>query len=154
MKQIDYKTYTKPSDFVKFGEGRTVIQIISNGILVKKHGMKTAQRYVPLGICTEKPDCQYCKDGNEPKMKWSWIVCLPDSKEVKLLDAGVMIGNQICEIAKVQGDPQEYELVITRSGTGRQTKYTVSKGDKCKLNPIDLKLFEPQKMFLKNKYFK
>lgn len=153
MKVIDYQKYEKPSDFVKFHEGKNIIQIVSKGILVKRHGMKTAQRYIPLGVCTEDDTCQFCKDGNEPKLKWSWLVYLPETNQIRLLDAGVMIGDQICQLAK-SSDPQTYEIIITRTGAGRQTKYQVAKGGAANLTPQIRGMIEPTKEFLFNKYFK
>jgi len=65
--------------------------------MVKKHGMKTATSYVPLGTCTEKPDCEWCLKGNEPKLKWMWVAYV--NTEVKVLDVGPMVGDGICQSA-------------------------------------------------------
>src|SRR6185312_1680175 len=113
MKKIDYTTYTKPSDFTRFLQGDTMVRIISNGVLVKKHGMKTATGYIPLGDCTERADCDQCLKGNEPKQKWTWICLVRGTNEVKILDVGAMVGDAICKIAQARKqDPQEYDLII------------------------------------------
>ena len=39
MKKIDLKTYTKPTDFVKFPIGETKVILVSEGGMVKKRGI-------------------------------------------------------------------------------------------------------------------
>lgn len=154
MHKIDYKTYTKPSDFVRFLAGETKLVIVSGGGMVKKHGMKTAKGYIPLGDCTERPDCEFCLKGNEPKLKWIWIVFNQKDRQVKILDVGPMIGDAICKQAQEKGiDPNGYEIIINRVGTGRTTQYTTNIGAKIDLNPADLAFIEPAKNFLIKKYF-
>ena len=117
MKKIDYKTYQKPSDFAHFNAGETVVRIVSSGGLVKKHGMRTTRGYVPMGDCTETPDCKQCLAGNEPKLKWIWICFVRATKEVKILEVGPMLGDKICKLAQTRKqDPQEFDLVIKRTG--------------------------------------
>lgn len=152
--KIDYQKYEKPSDFVRFPVGQTRLVIVSNGGMVKKHGMKTAKSYVPLGDCTETPDCKFCLQGNEPKQKWIWIVFNPKDRQVKVLDVGPMIGDAICKQAQEKGvDPNGYEVVIDRTGTMRSTQYTTTIGSKFALTDKDLAFIKPAKKFLVKKYF-
>ncbi|MBU1092574.1 hypothetical protein KJ836_02815 [Patescibacteria group bacterium] len=125
MKRIDLKTYTKPTDFVKFPIGETKVILISEGGMVKKHGMKTATSYVPLGTCTEKPDCGWCLKGNEPKLKWLWIAFV--NNEAKVLDVGPMIGDGICKQAQENNLSVFTNAIfsISRVGLQRSTKYEV-----------------------------
>lgn len=125
MKKIDLKTYTKPSDFVKFQVGETKVILVSEGGIFKKHGMKTATSYIPLGTCTEKPDCEFCLKGNEPKTKWMWVAYV--NNEVKVLDVGPMIGDGICQSAQEHGLSEFNNAMfsIVRVGTQRNTKYEV-----------------------------
>lgn len=125
MKKIDLKTYTKPTDFVRFPEGDTKVILVSEGGIFKKHGMKTATSYVPLGTCTEKPDCEWCLKGNEPKIKWMWVAYV--GGEVKVLDVGPMVGDGICTQAQ-ENNLTEFTgsiFLISKKGTQRNTKYTV-----------------------------
>lgn len=155
MKKISYKNYKKPSDFLKFEPGDNKIRIISDGLLARFHGMRARGRYVPLGLCTEDGDCQHCKGGNEPKRVWRWIALDYANKEVKLLDAGPMIGNQICEkAAERDQDPQEYDLIINKQGQGLKTQYTVEVAkDSLDLKPEHLERMKPMRNFLIKKYF-
>ncbi len=154
MHKIDYKTYTKPSDFVRFLDGETKLVIVSGGGMVKKHGMKTAHGYVPMGDCTETPECPQCLKGNEPKQKWIWIVFNQKDRQVRVLDVGPMIGDAICKQAQEKGiDPNGYEVIINRSGTGRTTQYITNLSAKITLTSADTAFIEPAKRFLIKKYF-
>lgn len=125
MKKIDLKTYTKPSDFVKFPVGETKVILVSEGGIFKKHGMKTATSYIPLGNCTEKSDCKFCLKGNEPKIKWMWVAYV--NNEVKVLDVGPMIGDGICQESQKHGlsNFNNSMFSIKRTGTKVDTKYEV-----------------------------
>lgn len=154
MKKIEYKNYKKPSDFIKFEQGDNKIRIISDGLLARFHGTRMRGAYVPLGLCTEDGNCQHCKGGNEPKRVWRWIALDYANKEVKLLDAGPMIGNQICDLAALSGDPQEYDLLINRQGQKLTTKYEVKKApESLVLKPEAIERMRPMKTFLIKKYF-
>lgn len=153
MKKIDYQTYTKPSDFVKFPQGNTTIRIISSGGLVKKHGMRMGGRYVPLGDCTETPECEFCLKGYEPKQKWIWIAYVWDTKEVKILDCGSMLGDAICKLAQESNsDPQEFDILVSKTGKDLQTKYTAKIGEKTKLTEEEITSMKNVKQFLIKKY--
>ena len=149
MKRIDLKTYTKPTDFVKFPIGETKLILISEGGMIKKHGMKTATSYIPLGNCTEKSDCEFCLKGNEPKLKWMWVAYV--NSEVKVLDVGPMIGDGICQSAQEHNLSEFTNAIfsITRIGTQRNTKYTVKYIGQNK-EKLDI---ENAKKLLVKKYF-
>jgi len=154
MHKIDYTNYKKPTDFTHFEQGDTILRIISSGGMVKKHGMKTASGYIPLGDCTETPDCEQCLKGNEPKLKWIWIAYIRKTKEVKILDVGAMIGDAICKMAQEhKKDPQEFDVVINRAGLGLRTKYKVSYLEGTKLTEDEIKQTTHPKQFLIKKYF-
>lgn len=137
---------------MKFEQGENRIRVVSEGVIAMQHGLKTANRYVNLGFCTEKVDCPHCKKGNEPKRVWKWIVFDYEGKDVKLLDAGPMLGNQLCEFGD---DPQNFDVIVTRTGEGLQTKYKARKAEESKEFSDDIKLsIKNKKRRLINKYFK
>jgi hypothetical protein len=154
MKKIDYTNYKKPSDFMSFSEGENRIRIVSTGVIGFQHVMKTANRFVNLGLCTEDSTCEHCAKGYEPKRVWKWIVLDYSDMRIKILDAGPMLGNQICEIASISGDPEAYDIKVTRSGQKLQTEYTALKGQEGEL-PEEIKNnLEFSKKRLVNKYLK
>lgn len=154
MQKINYSTYKKPTDFARFEQGDTTIRIISSGGLKKEHGMKTGRGYVPLGDCTETPECKQCLSGNESKLKWIWIAYIRPTKEVKILSVGAMVGDGICKLAQEKGkDPQDFDIAINKTGTGRSTKYSVRATEGKPLTSDEQKLTTNTKKFLIKKYF-
>lgn len=161
MHKINYGDYKVPTDYIKFPAGKTAIRIISDGFLGLQHGLKTANRWVNLGLCTEDEQCEHCAKGNVPKKFWKWVVVERSTGEVFLLDAGPMIGNQICLLAAGDpvtgkpglGDPQKYDLVVSRSGAGRQTQYVVSKAaENQEFTEKDVARWKTKKKILITKY--
>jgi hypothetical protein len=153
MKKIDYTTYKKPTDFIKFQPGDNKIRIISDGLLARFHGTRMGGRYVPLGLCSESGDCPHCLGGNEAKRVWRWVAYDYATKEVKLLDAGPMIGDQICvKAVERKQDPQEFDLIINKVGVGLKTKYDVKAVD-ATVKSSDFERFKPMRNFIIKKYF-
>lgn len=153
--KILYSEYEKPTDYLRFTDEQTKIHIVSSGAFVKKHSLRSASGFVPLGICDETAQCKHCLSGNEPKLKYTWVVYLPEKKYVKILETGNMIGDQICKIAKSKNiDPQEYEFTIIKKGSGLGTKYKVTLDQKKELTKEEVDFIAPTKRFLINKYLK
>ena len=153
MREIDYKTYKKPSDYIKFEEGDTPIRIISKGFIGLQHGLRGARGWVNLGFCTEDDTCEHCKKGNEAKRFWKWVVVDRKDNEVRLLDAGVMLGDGICQIAIKEGDPTKYDLIVNRVGQKLKTKYIVKKSvANIPITKDDISKWQGMKRFIVNKY--
>ena len=141
---IDYTTYEKPSDFYKMKDGKQVVQIISKGNLVDEYGMRTARGWIRFNEEEGK------RKNLESKKRFTWII-LDSNKRVKILQTGVLLGDQIAMLGKEYGDPQNYEIEITKSGTGFDTKYSVKK-----MREVDvaiLPVVESEKIRLMKKYF-
>ena len=152
MKKIDYLNYKRPSDYMKFEQGDNRVRVVSSGAMGYSHGLKTARAWVPLGICTGE-GCEHCEKGNEAKRFWRWIVYDFNEDDLKMLDAGPVIGNGICELAaKLKADPQDYDIIVNRVGEKRNTKYSVSRAKDSK--PMTNKDIASKKKYLIAKYFK
>lgn len=153
MKKIDYTTYKKPSDFIKFSEGETRVRVISEGFFGYNHYLKTATRFVPLGVCIGR-DCPHCAKDNEPKQEWAWIILNRNDKQVYLMRTGAMIGNALAELGNKQGDPRDYDVIITRRGEGKSTKYTVEPSpDSIEITDEEKLSAATRKPILVRKYF-
>ena len=133
MKKIDYETYVKPSAFYRIKTGENRLRIVSSGILCYEHGLATGKGYIPMGICTEDSRCEQCAKGNEPKLRYKWLVYDFSVKQVKVLAVGPKIGDEICMIGKAEAR-MSFEILINRKGIGRQSRYDVSS---VKSTPID-----------------
>ena len=152
MQKIDYINYKKPTDYIKFSQGDNRIRIITSGAVGYSHGIRTARGYKPLGLC-RGDDCPHCKKGVEAKRTWRWIAYDFTDEDVKLLDAGVQVGNGICELAaKLQDDPQNFDIIIHKTGEKRDANYLVTKAKDEKL--MSKKDLSAKKRYLISKYFK
>lgn len=154
MKRIDYENYKKPSDFMSFVEGDNKIRIVSTGVIGFQHVMKTANRFINLGLCSEDETCENCRKGYEPKRVWKWIVLDYSDMKIKILDAGPMLGNQICGMGAVSGDPQGYDVIVNRTGQKLKTEYIAKMGETKELTEEIKKTLEFSKKRLVNKYLK
>lgn len=155
MKKIDLKNYKKPSDYLSFSQGKNQIRLVTTLVFAKIHGSRMRGRYMNLGVCTEDGNCQLCAQGNEAKQKWRGLAIDRSINEVRLLDAGPVIGNQICEKLSERGlDFTDCELIITKTGEGLKTQYDVQIGEKKPLTVEEQEGIKSVKAFLINKYFK
>lgn len=153
MKEIDYKTYRKPSDFMKFEAGESVIRILSKGFIGGIHGLKTANRYVPLGTCKLPEYCEFCVKANKPKKVWRWIILDKKHNEIKLLDAGPMVGDQIAQMGHDHGDPTNYDIKVTKTGEGKQSQYKAEKaGPDQPLTDAERTKLRPSFQYLAKQY--
>lgn len=136
MRKINYQTYTKPSHFVKFKQGDTRVIIVSEGVMTWEHGLISGGKFIPLGPCTETIDCEQCKKGNDPKLRYKWIVYLPEIDEVRVLSVGSQIGDEVCVIGKqISQESKSFEVIVTRKGEGLKTRYKVIRVEER--SPID-----------------
>lgn len=124
--------------------GLNVFRIVSNAFQFevhwyRRHEKDTVKRFVspnegdPLKARGEMPDRRFAfavmpcpsNDGATPLLE----------REVKVLEVGPGIYNDIIKLAKDRdyGNPTNYDIKVTKSGTGRDTKYDVLARpvDKC-----------------------
>lgn len=126
MIKINYATYEKPTDYFKVVEGTNVIRILSDGFMGLKHGMRAQGRWIPLGECKGE-ECEHCAKGNEPKLKYMWIVLDRTNAKVRFMDSAPKLGNMLAELIKKNGDWSSFDIQIKRTGMDMNTKYEVSK---------------------------
>lgn len=156
MQRINYSTYQKPSDYMKFEQGDNRIRVISEGYMGLQHGLRTSRGWVNLGECTGK-GCENCGKGNVPKRYWKWIVANRKLDQAKLLDAGIMIGDAICEIAKKLDAAGEkltaHDIIVNRVGTERSTKYAIRQApDDQPITREQLEKWTTEKVYIQTKY--
>ena len=145
---IDYTTYEKPSDFYKIKEGKQVIQIVSKGNIIDEYGMNTARGWIRISEEEAKTNPKYANI--EPKKRFTWIINA--NGKIKILQCGMSLGNQIAMLVKQYGETQNYEIEITKSGTGFGTAYSIKKlGEK--INAGGSLQIDSEKMRLMKKYF-
>lgn len=88
------------------------------------------------------------REGDGAKDRFLWIVLRKNDDDepeaVQVFESGAMVFNGICSLAKQKkwGDPKDYDLTITRKGSGMDTEYFVSPSPKSKLSNADLALLK------------
>jgi len=135
MEVINYETYQKPSDYHKFDEGETVLRILTKGAIGQTVGLRMGGKFTPLGWAEEEQAKNAIAKGAKVKKTYRWVAWNYKTSKVRLLDAGVMLGDGICELAKVNGDPTTYDIIVKAIGKGLQRKYSVQKATKNLVAP-------------------
>lgn len=152
MRIINYKTYVKPSYFLKLEQGETRVRIVSEGILCYEHGVLLRNgKYVPLGLCSENKHCKQCQRGNDPNLRYKWVVYLPKTGEVKVMAVGIKVGDEICVIGKKE-EALTFEVVITKNGFGKDVSYKVEKVTPTKVDAETALIIKENRDYLFNRY--
>lgn len=125
---IDDQTYEGPEStggFMKLEPGVNQFRIVSGTYHFKKHMLKEGGKF--SSEIHESVNCQYCLSGNKPKNRYAWIVIDRKDGEVKILEQGWQVYEQMLALAKDKeyGDLKTYDLKITKKGEGLDTNYQV-----------------------------
>lgn len=79
---------------------------------------------VKMRIATD-PAISVYKQGDRPR--YSWVVWNRDDKKAQIYSAGISVFKQIAALVEDWGEPTEFDIRISRSGSGLQdTEYIVS----------------------------
>lgn len=153
MQKIDYKTYQKPSHFISFKQGENRFRIISDGYMGYEHGTKVGNRYMWLGKCTQNNGCEHCKKGNQPKLKYKWIVYDPSLQGlgVRVLVFGPRNGDKLCQMFR-SDDPKLCDTIANRDGFKLNTSYTFDRANLTRINTKLMPLIEQARDYLLRKY--
>ena len=155
MQKIDYKSYRKPSDFLKLEPGENIVRIVSSGGIATIYGMKTSGRWIRFGESVPEEVKNKYGESLSAARKWIWIAINRTTQQVGMLEVGAMIGDKICELAKQKGaDPQEFDVIITRTGEGTKTRYvTELAGPVVLLTTAEQAKIKKDKEYLIKKYY-
>jgi hypothetical protein len=126
--KIDYTTYKRPSNFLKLSKGNNTIRLISDGDLSPRHKAKTKDGFKELGICTGV-GCEICRKfpDNLPKDTYRWVALNRNDGLVGVLEASSGWGADLTElIQSAEGESNSYDIVINKSGSGRDTRYVAT----------------------------
>lgn len=71
--------------------------------------------------------CPLCEIGKKSIKRYAFKVINRANEQVYILETGGMIMNEIKKNAQnpIYGNPLNYDILISKTGTGKQTKYTV-----------------------------
>lgn len=107
-------------------EGPNKLRIVSE---FEDYGSHFDQKLNKTIACLGKDNCEYCKQGEKPRVQFKgWVIDRNDNG-FKLLTIGYKIYQQIGEYANSEeygfSDIPTYDITINKSGTGLATKYSV-----------------------------
>lgn len=151
MRQINYKTYKKPSDYMKLEVGQNRIKILTEGVMCYEHSMMMGKKFIPLGVCSERADCEQCKKGNLPKLRYKWVAYSITTKETQLLAVGPEIGDEICRIGK-EAESNIFEVMIRKELSGGRFRSTVTRVQSNNIDLETLKRIKQRSDYLSVKY--
>lgn len=120
----------KGPGYLTLNQGYNVMRIVSAPFEVKVHWEKAKN---PDGSISNRKvicrgaDCPLCKVGEVPQKRYQSLVIDRGDGVVKILEAGTSVFSQIRDFATDPdyGDPTTYDIKIKKSGSGRETKYSV-----------------------------
>lgn len=152
MIKINYETYEKPSDYYKLVEGINVFQIIGDGFITMKHGMRVSGRWIPLGQCVGE-NCPQCAKNNEAAMKYMWIVLDRIKGKVRLLESTANQGDIIAKFIQKHGTGT-YDIELKRKGMDKNSTYELKKLEGKPLSDKEKQAINLNLKRLQLKYFK
>ena len=111
---------------LKLKAGQNQVRLVSNPYECQVHWEDTVDGTHKRIVCNG-PGCLICNAGHTPQKRFQVLVIDRNDGEVKILEGGNAIFNQIKTYAMDTdyGDPRNYDIKITKNGSGRDTRYTV-----------------------------
>lgn len=134
-------------DFIKLQTGQNQMRIVSKPSLVDVHWEKSVDGSTKKLTCLGR-ECPICKAGKVPMQRYQVKVIDRTDGKVKVLEGGTTIFNQVKNLAMdpEYGNPEMYDIKVTKSGSGRETKYSILPAPrKTELSPEESKAVEESK---------
>lgn len=146
--------YSKPkvnSNYLRFEEGENKFRILSDAITGFIDWDKSGDKPKPI----RTPEPQPALGENKVKHFWSFVIWDYKEQKVKILEitqSGIQEDIMALHGNEAWGNPQKYDLVITRKGKELDTKYSVVAIPPTDLDPEITRLYEALNLDL-NKLF-
>jgi len=148
------KDYSEPtnSNYMKFADGENIFRILSKPIMGYEYWKTVGDTRKPIRkrfdenieVSELEADPRTGKP-EVPKVFWAMVVYNHELQKIQILEiTQATIRRYIADMdnSKLSGDPTGYDISVTRSGEGKETRYTMQRGDK---EPIDKKIVEEYK---------
>ena len=126
----DYEAPKGSSNYLKLEEGQNKFRIVSDAVIGYEYWTDANKPVRLKEHPTTKPtDIRVKDDGSyEVKHFWAFIVLDRKDAKVKILEitqASIMRNIEELFLNEEWGDPKQYDLNISRTGSGMETRYTV-----------------------------
>ena len=130
MSEWDYEPKGGSSDYLKLEDGKTVTIRIVSETYYKRLVTDKQGSIIDTRDFTEDMFDQAEGKGFAVRDRFVWGVWSRDEQAAKVFECGASIYSQLKTLAQDPdwGDPRGYDIKITRTGTGLDTKYAVMPG--------------------------
>lgn len=125
----DYGSYDVPkgdSNFLKLEDGDTRLRLCSKPLEIRFHQISGENEKYATTFCAGDK-CELCKQGNKLKYKYAFLVLNRGDKKPYIYESPISVFRQITAYARntEYGDPEKYDLTISRSGKLPNISYSV-----------------------------
>lgn len=130
----DYKIPTT-SNYMKFQEGENSFRVLSSAIIGYEY-FNSENKPVRSREPFDEMPLDIKKDGRINHF-WAFVVWNYEEKRIQILELtqkGIMKTMQSYIKNPKWGNPREYDFIVTRTGSGLDTEYTVSVNPKSELS--------------------
>lgn len=130
----------KGNDYLKLNNGVNKLRLASKPIIVNLYWLKIDGKNQKV-VCLDN-DCPLCTQGEKPQRKFAAYVFERDNDEkdgvLQIVEFGQTVADGIKTLATDAdyGNPLQYDLKISKSGSGLKTEYAVTASPKK--TPLDV----------------
>jgi hypothetical protein len=134
MRYTDYKAEAKKmgitkGDFFNLMPGENRVRILSQPEAYASHYIQSEKKF---GICTMGADCFFCQKGISKSHKVMVYIVDRVDEEVKRADLPWSVFKSVAELSQSADykfeDLPPYDIIITKTGEGMETRYSVVPG--------------------------
>lgn len=120
----DEQSVERETQFLEYKEDNILI-IKSNLSRIVSHYLKAQNKFV---ACKLLDDCAFCKNGNTVNLQFNYWVNLNGKEGLLNIKPSVFYAMNAIEKASKK-DKRDISWLVIKSGSGMETKYTVSKNE-------------------------
>jgi len=138
MSWDEIKSSDNKVEYLNLKDGENRMRIVSNPSAIDVHWEKDTEGNNKRVICSGNSDCILCEHGSKVTSRFQLLAIDKSNWDgktksyrgdigVKIVEVGKSVVNQIKTLAQDSeyGDPRNYDIRITKTGSGRDTRYTV-----------------------------
>lgn len=113
-------------DFIKIGQGTTRMRIVSQPCVVQIHWEETSSGSRRKVICPGA-GCPICAAGKASQRRYQLYVIDRSDAKLKVMEQGPSVISKLKQYTMDEdyGNPVKYDIKITKTGSGKETRYNV-----------------------------
>lgn len=139
------------SNYMRLEAGENRFRILSSAIVGNEYWVTEGEKRTPVRKRIDEnisiEDLGIDKWGNpeKPKYFWAFVVYNYEAKKVQILEitqTTIRKPIKALTLNKKWGDPHDYDIVVTKTGTDKETEYQVTPDPKELLDPAIVEAYE------------